>query len=348
MMGVARDGRNLRAAAMGARGHAAPAMRAAPLGRGARRAHPSPVSRRAAAPDRPPPLAARLGLARVVRVTRHAGDGAPVTRVQLASRTSRLFGYTVSVYLVDDADGGTWLVDTGLPRAWPVLAPLLGLAGAPTDASTHALVRAGALRGGLVTHAHEDHAGGAAALAAAGVPLAMGDETRARLVRPERIPLYRRATWGTRTPLPTDAPVAHAPPFALVATPGHSPDHHVVWDAAHDTVYAGDLYLGVKVRIAHPEESPRALVASLRTVAALRPRRLFDGHRGLVTDPGPLLAAKAAWLEETIGAIETLAARGWPAGRIRARVLGREPVTGWASRGEYSKGNLVRAVLDGR
>ena len=276
-------------------------------------------------------------IGRLVRVRRHDD----VVRVELASRTSRLFGYTVSVYLVDDRAGGTVLVDTGLPRAWRGLAGLLGLHGAPSGLDL------APLRGALVTHAHEDHAGNVAALAAAGVPLAMGADTRRALAAPEAIALYRRATWGTRPPLPHDAARFAPAPFALVATPGHAPDHHVVWDAGRATVFAGDLFLGVKVRIAHTEESPRALVRSLRAVAALAPERLFDGHRGLVERPVPLLEAKAAWLEATIARIETLQGRGWPVARIRRAVLGRESATGWASRGEYSTANLVRAVLAG-
>jgi hypothetical protein len=89
-------------------------------------------------------------------------------------------------------------------------------------------------------------------------------------------------------------------------------------------------------------------VRSLRTVAALRPRRLFDGHRGLVDDPVPLLEAKAGWTEDVIARVEALAARGWPDARIRDAVLGREPVTGLASRGEYAKLNLVRVIRAGR
>ena len=72
------------------------------------------------------------------------------------------------------------------------------------------------------------------------------------------------------------------------------------------------------------------------------------GAFGLVEHPVPLLEAKAAWTEEVIGRVEALAARGWPDARIRDAVLGREPVTGLASRGEYSKLNLVRVVRAGR
>src|SRR5574338_609356 len=90
----------------------------------------------------------------------------------------------------------------------------------------------------------------------------------------------------------------------LIAAPGHSADHHVVWDRGTGTLFGGDLYLGVKVRIAHGHEDPRLLAKTLRAVASLGPARLFDAHRGFVPDPAPLLLAKADWTEEMIAAIE--------------------------------------------
>jgi hypothetical protein len=49
-------------------------------------------------------------------------------------------------------------------------------------------------------------------------------------------------------------------------------------------------------------------------------------------------------MEETIGAIDALIARGWGDRAIRDEVLGREPLVGLASRGEYSHLSMVRAV----
>jgi glyoxylase-like metal-dependent hydrolase (beta-lactamase superfamily II) len=130
----------------------------------------------------------------------------------------------------------------------------------------------------------------------------------------------------------------------LVATPGHSPDHHVVWDAERGILFAGDLFLGVKVRVARPMEDPRALAASARRAAALRPRVLLDAHRGIVPNAAEALLAKAAWLEETIGAIDERIARGWSDRAITGAVLGREDAVALVSRGDLSRLNFVRAV----
>lgn len=248
-----------------------------------------------------------------------------VTRIRLRDWRGRLAGYDVSAYVVHGV-----LVDTGFPRARRDM--LLALDGM-------------GLRGVVVTHSHEDHAGNLPALAVRGIPGLLHRETEATLRERPRILPYRSMVWG-RTPMLSGQVGPFDPsPLEVIPTPGHSPDHQVLWDPQHRIVASGDLYLGVKVRVAHEHESPRRLVESLRRVAALEPRLLLDAHRGPVESPMERLEAKIDWMEETIGEIVALAARGVGRGEIARRVLGREDLVGYASGGEYSKRGLVTAVL---
>ena len=271
----------------------------------------------------------------MLRVERHDD----VTRLELASPASRLVGYTASAHLVDTADGGV-LVDTGPPFGWRSLRRAL------REISGGEIARA--VRGAIVTHAHEDHAGNVAPLARAAVPLAMGAPTREAIRRVGPIAAYRRLTWGAMAPLPPDAASFDPAPLVLLPTPGHTRDHHTVWDPGSETLFGGDLFLGVQVRIAHPSEDLRALADSLRRMAALRPRRLFDAHRGLVEQPAAKLTAKAAWLDDTVGEVERLLDRGWTTRRVRDQLLGGESAVGVLSRGDYSREGFVRAVQQGR
>jgi glyoxylase-like metal-dependent hydrolase (beta-lactamase superfamily II) len=257
----------------------------------------------------------------MIEVTRH-GD---VTRLRMSSWRSRLVGYDVSAYLVRGV-----LVDTGCPAV-----------GAELERVLDALRPEGA----LVTHAHEDHAGNVWRLARRGIAVGAGRETVEALRAVPPIGFYRRYTWGTMPPLRDTplAPLSHDA-LRLVPAPGHSRDHHVVWDAGRGTLFGGDLFLGVRVRVAHGGEDPRGLVTSLRAAAALSPERLFDAHRGPVAHPAPLLAAKADWLEETIAAVGRRVADGWSDDAIRREVLGGEGLVGVLSRGDYSRLNFVRAV----
>ena len=247
-----------------------------------------------------------------------------VLQLPLSTWRSRAVGYAVNVYLVRGA-----LVDTGFRAERGTLARL---------------VEERRPRGAFVTHWHEDHAGNVDLLARRGVPLAMSAATEAAVRAVPRIPFYRRFTWDQMPALSCAVEPFAPDDLRLVASPGHSPDHHVVWDPVTRTLFAGDLYLGVKVRVMHAAEDPATIVASLRAAMALRPARLFCAHRGLVPDPMAQLAAKVEWLETTIGEIERRIAAGWEDAAIAREVLGPEDLTGWVSRGEYSRRNIVRAV----
>ena len=250
---------------------------------------------------------------------------ADVTAVELFTRRSRLASYSVHVYVVRGA-----LVDTGFHAV---------------RRDVGRLVDEVAPRGAFVTHWHEDHAGNVELLARRGVPLALSAATEAQVRRVAPIAVYRRFTWESMPALR-----AAVTPFApedlqLLPAPGHSPDHHVVWDPATRTLFSGDLFLGVKVRVMHPSEDPYAIMASLRAAAALEPARMFCAHRGAVATPVQALLARAEWLATTVGEIERRIAAGTTDDAAIARaVLGREGFTGWISRGEYAHRNIVAAV----
>lgn len=258
------------------------------------------------------------------RMLQHIDHG-DVRELRLSSWTSRLVGYGVSVFVTRDT-----LVDTGFPNAGAELA---------------AYLRRHPVAGAMLTHGHEDHSGGVPALLDLGLGVHCAPATDAWMRRDERVGLYRRFTWGRRRRL-ARALRPFTPPDALRlrATPGHSADHHVVWDAERGTVFGGDLFIGVKLRIAHHDEDVRRQVGVLRDVASWQPERFFDAHRGPLPDPVAQLRAKADWIEETIGQVETLVHRGWDDARIRDEVLGREDATGTWSFGAYSKLAFVRNV----
>lgn len=258
----------------------------------------------------------------MLRIESH-GD---VTRLVLTSRASRSVGYSVSAY----ATRGV-LVDTGFPKA---------------GADLESWLRTHPVAGAIVTHHHEDHAGNVERLARRGLPLLLHAETEAMLRAPKPVGLYRRYTWGAPVTLrSTFLPFAHDA-LELLPARGHSPDHHVVWDAERETIFGGDLFIGVRLTIAHPGEDIRGQVRALRAIAALRPKRFFDAHRGPLDRPVDLLRAKADWMEGRIAQIERRAAEGWSAHAIRDAVLGARDVTGWFTVGDYSRMNFVRSVLD--
>jgi ribonuclease/clavin/mitogillin len=252
-------------------------------------------------------------------------DFGDVTRLRMWSWRSRAVGYDSSAYVFRGV-----LIDTGPHHTRRQLARFL---------------EEYRPRGVIVTHWHEDHAGNAAMVAATGLPMWLAEYTEQRLRDFPRVKFYRHFTWGRPGNITGDVARFDPAPLEVIATPGHSQDHHVVWDAQTRTLFSADLWLGVKVRAVAVTERPRQIVASLMRAIALAPERMFDAHRGLIDRPVVALQAKRAWLEAIIGAIEHAHDAGQSEDQILNEVLEREEAIGFLSEGEYARRNFVRAVL---
>ena len=247
-----------------------------------------------------------------------------VTRLRFWTWRSLAVGYDVSCYLVRGV-----LIDTAFRHVGRELR------GAIAELKPS---------GVIVTHWHEDHAGNAPDLAESGVPMWLHQYTEAKLRERQQVKLYRHFTWGRPRALRREVRTFDPAPLRVIHTPGHSTDHHVVFDAETRTLFSADLWLGVKVRIMGATENPYEIVESLSRAIALEPTRMFDAHRGLVENPVDALAAKRAWLKETIGEIQRRLDAGDSENAILREVLGGEERTARASQGEYSRRNLIRTV----
>jgi glyoxylase-like metal-dependent hydrolase (beta-lactamase superfamily II) len=193
-------------------------------------------------------------------------------------RVSRLG--IVNEYLVAEDDGLT-LIDTGLP-------------------GTHRLILARAAALGMpiarivLTHAHQDHRGSLAALAAAlpGVQVITSEREAALLAgaRPSRLAADGDLIGSLR----------------VVATPGHTPGHLALLDTRDGTVYAGDTFTttrGVATSAVTPWRYPMAGLAtwnrglcleSARRLRDLDPARLASGHGPVIEAPGPAMTRAIA------------------------------------------------------
>lgn len=152
-------------------------------------------------------------------------------------------GYA-NVYLCVEDDGLT-LVDSGTPRqASKILASVARLGHKPSD-----------IKQILVTHADWDHAGSAAELQAlTGATVISSPATAAFLKRgrapkhmPQPLALFVDL-FGRYRPVPqaalSAAPAGTILPILdglhVLATPGHTPDHHAFYSPAHGVLFAGD------------------------------------------------------------------------------------------------------------
>jgi glyoxylase-like metal-dependent hydrolase (beta-lactamase superfamily II) len=247
-----------------------------------------------------------------------------VVRLRLQSVAGRAIGLDVSAYVIRGI-----MIDTGFHRARLRVIEAAQSLG---------------VRGVIVTHWHEDHAGNVAALAERGIPMLVRSDTEAVLRQRPPIQLYRHVFWGYPPALVSALTEFDPSGLEGIHTPGHSTDHQIVWDAETRTLFSGDLWLGVRARVLHSTEDPYVLLESLRRARGLQPHRMYDAHRGFVAHPIRALDAKMRWLETTLHDIERRVHGGWSDRAIVRGVLGGEEFAALVSRGDYSRRNLVRAV----
>lgn len=249
-----------------------------------------------------------------------------VQRLHFSTWRSRAAGYSVSAYVTRNT-----VID-----------------GAFDDVADEfvAWIRANKPGGVIITHAHDDHGGNAERLAREGIAMQMQPDTAKFLATPQRRGPHRHWAWGGMPVLKSSWKSFESPGLEIIPARGHSPDHYVVWDAERETLFAADLFLGVKVRVAHPvhREDIRMQVSSIRKILDLKPKRIFDAHKGLLKDGIGLLTAKANWIEEMCARIDALINKGWDDHAITLDVFGREPLFTYVTLGDWSLRNFVRSV----
>lgn len=155
----------------------------------------------------------------------------------------------------------------------------------------------------LLTHHHQDHMGGAHALARDfGIPVRAHAETAART----------DARGDLKHGSMVSADAQH--PVHALHTPGHAPGHLAFLDLNTGAVAAGDLVTALGTVVIDPEEGNMThYLASLERLRELRPRLLIPGHGAEIGAPDALLSHYLAHRQQReIRVVEALRAASRP------------------------------------
>ena len=209
-----------------------------------------------------------------------------------------------------------------------------------------------------VTHCHEDRIGGLSLLRDRfpEAPIYAPRRALAAIREPGRLrlPVYRRVMWGR----PRAASgvrsydevgdVVRTASYALrvVETPGHSPDHASLFEPDQRWLFSGDAFTGGEERTWPCEADLFGVLSSLRTLASLRPERLFPGSGAVRRSPLPAIQAKINRLSELAQDVAVLEAKGATAAEMAAKLLPGAPLVAamrfWTG-GQLSTANLIEA-----
>jgi glyoxylase-like metal-dependent hydrolase (beta-lactamase superfamily II) len=208
---------------------------------------------------------------------------------------------------------GTWSWIVGGTR------PVLLDPGPEDEAHLERIVRAVGPEGisaVALTHAHADHAAGAAAAAERfDAPIRASAETLRRTGL-DGEPLED----GERLPL---APGE----LAALASPGHSADGFAFLALPERWLFSGDLVLGAgSSAVLHPDGRVADCLASLARLASLRPKLLFPGHGPAGVDAEERIATYRAHRLERDERVEEAVREGAASfEEIRRRAYGEVP-----------------------
>lgn len=213
----------------------------------------------------------------------------------------------------------------------------------------------------FVTHAHEDHAGGAKMLQDEfGIPIYASEKAAKIMADGYIYPDYRQLAWGDRL-LPTPViPVVDSPittrsgefSLDLVPMPGHAPCLVTLLERVHQMAFVGDAVLP-KYRMLFGETSSiqediEQIHDSIRQLCdeteGMEKLEIFIAGHGLM-EGRTFLQEKLAEIEALHQQAHELSDLGLEERKILKKMFNGESFIATFSRGELSRLNLLKSLL---
>lgn len=203
-----------------------------------------------------------------------------------------------------------------------------------------------------LTHLHEDHVGLSSWLSKSkGAEVLIHQDAVALAAKGSPLPWHRRWSWGNyipfvSQPLPERIERDHHT-FEVIPTPGHTPDHVVLYEKQKGWLFTGDLFVNAHPVQWDPSESAELYFESLEKVLALDFDTVFCGHAGIIRQKGKeVMRRKLQYLLELRDKVADLSSKGYSLRQIDRSLFPTKPVSTYITSGKWSSYHLVASLLE--
>ena len=202
----------------------------------------------------------------------------------------------------------------------------------------------------VLTHYHEDHAGGAKWIQDhLSIPIYIHESSVQTCREPFHYPEYRKLAWGQTesfqaNPLPYSFS-SRKETWETIHTPGHTQDHVSFYNHDRKALFSGDLYVLTRTKVILAEEDITQTMASLKKTLAYDFEVVYCSHAGYLPNGRKRLTDKLHYLEEVEEKIIRLHESGMDAKSINMELFPKQyPIT-IVSDGEWDSNHIVTSIL---
>jgi glyoxylase-like metal-dependent hydrolase (beta-lactamase superfamily II) len=203
------------------------------------------------------------------------------------------------------------------------------------------------------THHHEDHIGNNVYFQQLGIPIYAHPLALPLIADPSiwsaQLRDYQKYVWGEP---PASSAMAlgdyinsKSHSFRVIHTPGHSPDHICLLEESQGWLFAGDIFLGEKVKMLRSDENIKDLLNSIEHLLNFNFETIFCASGAVLDNGHARMQRKLAYWRRLGEEIQVLSRLGMEDSQIRDQLLGPENIMAELTGGDFSRLNLVRSFL---